>query len=145
MANTYKNEQLLTKDELLYLSCRFLVNNYLKQNNFEIENGFPRKAYPNIVCKKDGVTYGIVVIPSVFPNYEIMTDNFRIKTVDVSKKENAVALFAPVGLKSNDEERASQQVILKTDDFKVYFPGFIVLTDDEKQNLEIKASEFVRL
>ena len=50
-----------------------------------------------------------------------------------------------MGLKSNDEERASQQVILKTDDFKVYFPRFIVLTDDEKQNLEIKASEFVRL
>lgn len=44
IANAYKNEQILTKDELLYLLCRFLVNNYLKQNNFEIENGFPRKA-----------------------------------------------------------------------------------------------------
>ena len=57
-------EKVLTKEELHYLACKYIVNEYLIKKGYKIGIGFPRKQYPNIVCKKDGVTYGIVVIPS---------------------------------------------------------------------------------
>lgn len=133
-----------SKDELHCLACNFIVDNYLKHNGFELASGFPRPEYPNIVCRKNGQLYGIVVIPSIFPNYEIMTDNFRIKTVELCKKENTIALFAPVGFKSKNEEAVKEKVIKKTDELTVFFPGFIVLNDNEKQNLDIKANEFVK-
>ena len=97
------------------------------------------------VCKKDDKEYGIVVLPSVYPNHEIMTDNFRLKVVELCKQHGSIALFAPVGLKSDNEENASKQVIAAGDDMKIFFPGFVVLTDEPTQKLDVKNDEYIQL
>ena len=131
-------------DELHALSCNFVVDNYLKQNGFELAEGFPRKQYPNIVCRKNGQIYGIVVIPSIFPNYEILTNEFRIDVVKLCKSQNAIALFAPVGFKAKDEKLASKSLVSKDGDFRIFFPGFVVLNEKETQNLSLKDDEYFR-
>lgn len=131
-------------DELHALSCNFVVDNYLKQNGFELAEGFPRKQYPNIVCRKNGQLYGIVVIPSIFPNYEILTNEFRIDVVKLCKSQNAIALFAPVGFKAKDEKLASKSLVSKDGDFRIFFPGFVVLNEKETQNLSLKDDEYFR-
>ena len=136
-----EQNKYFSKDELHALACNFVVESYLKKNGFELAQGYPRREYPNIICRKNGQLFGIVVVPSIYPNYEIMTDHFRIKTVELCKKQNAVALFAPVGFKSDNE---NVQSIEKNGKVKVFFPGFIVLNDNEKQNLSVKVDECYR-
>ena len=45
-----------------------------------------------------------------------------------------VALFAPVGYKSIDDERANASLVLRGDVFKTSFPGFVILTDAKHQD-----------
>lgn len=139
------NKRILTKDDLHYLACNYIVKEYLIKKGYKIGTGFPRPVYPNIVCKKDDKEYGIVVLPSVYPNHEIMTDNFRLKVVELCKQHGSIALFAPVGLKSDNEEHASKQIVVAGDDMKIFFPGFVILTDEPTQKLDVKNDEYIQL
>ena len=67
-----------------------------------------------------------------------------MKVVENAKKFDAVALYAPVGYKSIDEERAKAQLTLKGDVFQTMFPGFIVLNDQEHQDFNVKPEDLFR-
>ena len=139
-----KSEDVITLDELTIMAINYLINNVIIPHGFKIEPGFPRKDFPNIVMKRDGVIYMVVVFPSVFPSYATPNDDFRLKVVENAKKFDAVALYAPVGYRSIDEERANAQLTLKGDVFKTIFPGFIVLNDQEHQDFNLKPEDFFR-
>jgi hypothetical protein len=140
----------ITQEQLHAMAVDYITKNIILPKGFKIEPGFPRKDFPNIICKRDGTIYAIVVFPSVYPNFVAINDEFRLKIMDLCKKMEAdvnktrkekeqpetkiVALFAPVGYKSIDDARAEAQLILRGDVFKTSFPGFVVLTDAKHQD-----------
>ena len=137
-------EDKMKPEELHVMAIDYVVKNILLKKGFKIEQGFPRKEFPNIVCKKDDKVYAIVVFPSVFPNYVILRDEFRLDFVRMANEKGCIPLYAPVGYKSIDEERAKASMVLKGDVFLTTCPGFIILTDEEKQNLNVKQEDLFR-
>ena len=126
------------------MAIDYVMKKVILPKGFKLEQGFPRRDFPNIVMKKDGKIYMVVVFPSVFPNYATPNDDFRLKIVEGAKKFDAVALYAPVGYKSIDPERAKASLTLKGDVFQTTFPGFIVMNDEPTQNFQVKPEEFFR-
>ena len=137
-----KAQDVITLDELTLMAINYLMTNVIIPRGFKIEPGFPRKELPQIGVKKDGVSYGIFVIPSVYPNYVTLQDEFRIKVVEMCEKADIVPLFAPVGYKSIDEDRAKESLTLKGDVFMTTFQGFLKLTKDEKQSYALTMENF---
>ena len=131
-------------EELHIMAINFVMENCLLKKGFVIEEGFPRKEFPNIVCKKDDKTYAIIVYPSVYPHFVGLNDEFRLQFMDMCKKNNAIGLYASVGYRSIDEERAKAVLVLKGDVFQTLFPGFIVLTDEEKQDMMVPVEQLFR-
>ena len=145
-----EDKDKITQEQLHAMAVDYITKNIILSKGFKIEPGFPRRDFPNIVCKRDGVVYSIVVFPSVYPNFVAMNDEFRLKVVDLGKQmekslndnkkdplqpdAKVVSLFAPVGYKSVDDERANAQLMLRGDVFKTSFPGFVVLTDAKHQD-----------
>ncbi len=145
-----KDEDKINQEQLHAMAVDYITKNIILPKGFKIEPGFPRKDFPNIICKRDGTIYAIVVFPSVYPNFVGINDEFRLKIVDLCKQiekevnekridktlpeSKVVALFAPVGYKSIDDERAKAQLVLRGDVFKTSFPGFMILTDAKHQD-----------
>ena len=118
--------------QLLDLAIKYVVDNVLISKGFMIEQGFPRRDFPNIVCRKDGKVYSIIIIPSVYPGFKAISDSMRLKFVSLCEKQNASACFAPVGFRSEDDARANASLVLKGDVFRITFPGFLILDNREK-------------
>ena len=134
----------ISPEELHSMAIDYVMKKVILPKGFKIEQGFPRRDFPNIVMKRDGKLYMVVVFPSVFPNYVTPNDDFRMKIMEGAKKFNAVALYAPVGYKSIDEERAKASLTLKGDVFQTTFPGFIILNDEAHQDFNVKPEELFR-
>ena len=139
-----EEKDIIKQEELHSMAIDYVMKKVVLPKGFKIEQGFPRRDFPNIVMKRDGVLYMVVVFPRVFPNYVTMNDEFRLKIVEGAKKFDAIPLYAPVGYKSIDPERAKASLTLKGDVFQTTFPGFIKLTDAEKQDFNVKPEELFR-
>ena len=127
------------------MAVKYIAEQVIVQKGFKIEPGFPRMANPNIVATKDGKTYAIIVFPSVYPQFVGLSDDFRLKFVEMVKKNGGIALYAPVGYRSTDEERAKAGLALKGDVFRVTFPGFIELGEEEHLDYtKIKPEDYFR-
>lgn len=131
-------------DMFVAMATDYLMKNYILPRGFKIEDGFPRKEIPNIVMKMDGKTYAVVVAPSIYPNYRIVSHELRLKLVELCKERNVVPMMAPVGYMSIDDERAKASIALKGDVFKTSFPGFIILNDEKEQDLSLKPENLFR-
>lgn len=140
----------INQEQLHAMAIDYITKNIILPKGFKIEPGFPRKDFPNIICKRDGTIYAIAILPSVYPHFVTINEDFRSKFVDLCKKmkkdinENkekdkkdvdVIPLFAPVGYKSIDEERANASIVLRGDVFKTSFPGFVVLKDEKNQDI----------
>ena len=134
----------LQMDQLVSMAVDYLMKNVIIPKGFKIEDGFPRRELPNIVMKKDGEQYAMIVIPSIFPHYTVINDELRLKFVGICKERNVMPLMAPVGYMSIDEARAKASIALKGDVFKTTFPGFVILNDSEHQDLGIKPDNMFR-
>lgn len=141
--NIDKNE-VLGQDQIQAMAIEFIVKKVLLPKGFMIEMGFPRKDFPNIICRRDNVVYSIVVFPSVYPNFAYPSDEFRLKIMEIAKQTNSTALFAPVGYSSVDEARAKASLMLKGDVFKTSFPGFKYLTHAAHEDPKIVLDELFR-
>lgn len=140
-----KEEDKLTTQQLVAMAVKYIAEQVIVQKGFKIEPGFPRMANPNIVATKDGKTYAIIVFPSVYPQFVGLSDDFRLKFVEMVKKNGGIALYAPVGYRSTDEERAKAGLALKGDVFRVTFPGFIELGEEEHLDYtKIKPEDYFR-
>ena len=117
---------------LLDLAIKYIIDNVLIAKGFMIEQGFPRREFPNVVCRKDGKVYSIIIIPSVYPGFKAISDNMRLQFVWLCEKQNATPCFAPVGFRSEDDQRANAQLLLKGDVFRITFPGFLIFDNREK-------------
>lgn len=135
---------VLGLENLVAMATDYLMKNVVIPGGFKIDDGFPRKEIPNIVMKKDGTTYAVVICPSVYPKYTVINNDLRLKLVDACKKRNTIALMAPVGYKSIDDQRAEAGLALKGDVFKTTFPGFLVLTDEKEQSMELRPDNLLR-
>ncbi len=141
-----KEEYKLTTQELLLLAVDYVVKQYAMKNGFKVEQAMARIEYlPNIIMRKNDILYAVAVVPFVYPKYAHLNNEVRIKFVNDAKGYNAVPLFAPVGFKSIDKERAKASMALKGDLFDVLFRGFIKLTDEPNQQMLIPNNEFLRL
>lgn len=129
------DEDRLELDELKKMAIDFLIKQVLQPRGYVLEKGFPRIGYPNIICKKDDTVFAIITCGSIFPNAALMADKLRIEFVKQSEKANITPLYAAVAFASIDKDRASASIGLKGDLFKAYFPGFISLNSEEKQEL----------
>ena len=122
--------------ELLMMGIDFLIKKYAIPNGFKIEQTNAKlNMLPNVIMKRDGVVYGVAVVPFVFPKYGMLTDGARISMVKTLREQNVIPLFEPVGFTSIDKERAKAEMALKGDVFNIMFRGFIELNDEEHQNL----------
>lgn len=130
-------EDKLPLEAFLGFAVNHIVRNYAIPNGFKIDQAIGDKIgnFPNIIMKKDGVTYAVAVLPSIFPNYLTLNDSVRKEYFKVCKEHDSVALFAPVGFRSVDDERAKAGLALKGDVFNTAFNGFVQLTDEDTQNM----------
>lgn len=141
-----KEEYKLSIKELLLLAVDFVVKQFAVKNGFKIEQAKASVEYlPNIVMKKNDKLYAVAVVPFVYPNYGYLKDEARINMVKLVKGYNATPLFAPIGFKSIDSERANAGLALKGDLFDIIFRGFLVLTEEENQKMIVDNKEFTLL
>jgi hypothetical protein len=156
---TIDEKDKINQEQLHAMAVDYITKNIIIPKGFKIEPGFPRKDFPNIICKRDGVIYAIAIFPSVYPHFVAMNEEFRAKYVELCKtmKKNineskeegkpdveVVPLFAPVGYKSIDDERANASIVLRGDVFKTSFPGFVVLKDEKNQDIIPAHNELFR-
>ena len=134
----------ISNSELADMAITYIMKNIIIPKGFKIEQGFPGKEVPNIICKRDGIVYAIMVVPSLFPDYITINDEFRLKLVSACLEHNTVPLYAPIGYKSIDEERAKAKLALKGDVFLTSFPGFVKLTNNEKQDFSFTDDNLFR-
>ncbi len=129
---------VLNLENLIAMATDHLMKSVVIPGGFKVEDGFPRKEIPNIVMKKDGKSYAVVICPSVYPRYTVVNNELRLKLVEACKARDTIALMAPIGYKSIDDQRAEAGLALKGDVFKTTFPGFLILTDEKEQDMELK-------
>ena len=127
------------------MAIDYVCKNVLAKNGYLFYKGFPRLEFPNVVVTKDDKNYGIVILPSVFPNVTGINDEFRLAVVESCKKNNCTPLYGTVGYKSIDEARAKAGMMLKGDVFYTSFPGFVLLTAEEHQNLQVPKDQLIQL
>ncbi len=138
-----KEEQKLSFQDLLVLGVDYIVKQFALKRGFKIEVAQANiQKLPNIVLKRNDVLYAIAVVPFVYPNYAYLKDEIRIQLVHNVKAYNAIPLYAPIGFRSTDSERAKASMALKGDTFDILFRGFIQLNDKESQNLIVENTEF---
>lgn len=126
----------LTVQDLMLMGIDFFIKKYAIPNGFKIEQTNAKLSLlPNVIMKKDGLVYGIAIVPFVYPKYGMLTDGARISMVKTLKEQNVIPLFAPIGFISTDKDRAKAEMALKGDLFNIMFRGFIELNDSEHQNL----------
>ena len=140
-----QEEDILKMEDLHKMAIDYVCKNVLAKNGYLFYKGFPRLEFPNVVVTKDDKSYGIVILPSVFPNVTGINDEFRLKIVESCKANKVTPLYGTVGYKSIDPDRARAQMMLKGDVFYTSFPGFVLLTDEEKQNLQVSKDELIQL
>ena len=67
-----EEKDIIQQEELHAMAVDYVVKNVLIPKGFKLEQGFPRRQFPNIVCKRDGELYCIVVFPSVFQHNKLL-------------------------------------------------------------------------
>lgn len=134
----------IPSDELMSMAVDYIMKNIIIAKGFKIEPGFPRPQYPNIMCKRDGIKYSMIIIPCIYPQFVTIDDESRINFVKTCKENNVIPLYAAIGYRSYDEERAKAGLILRGDIFITTFPGFIVLNDEKKQSFDVSKTEIFR-
>ena len=142
--NNIDEKDIIDLEMQVAMATDYLMKNIIIPRGFKVDDGFPRKEIPNIVMKRDGVTYAVVICPSLYPHYTYVNDELRLKLVGICKERNITPLMAPIGYKSIDDERANQGLALKGDVFKTTFPGFLILTDEEKQDMRLDPEKLFR-
>ena len=126
----------ITTPELLAMGINYIIDNYAIPNGFKVEAVKAQLGvFPNLVLKRNDIIYAIVVVPFVYPQYSYVKDEVRLKMVEFVKSYDGIPLFAPIGFKSTDTERALASMMLKGDTYDILFRGFIKLTEQEHQEL----------
>ena len=126
-----------TIKELIMMSNDFIEKVFIAQNGYKFEgHAAEPNALPNIIMSKDGKTYAVAVVPSVYPRGALLRPEVKIQFYNKCKENGAIALYTPVILASKDPERRKAECLLKGDLLQFLWKGFIVLDDDPEQDLK---------
>jgi hypothetical protein len=123
--------------DLLMMCNDFIEKVFLAQNGFKLEgHAAEPNALPNIIMSKDGKTYAVAVVPSVFPKGALLKPEVKVAFYNKAKENGAIPLYTPVILASKDPARRQAECLLKGDLLSFLWRGFIVLDDDPNQDLK---------
>ena len=120
----YKEEDLMTQEELLDFAMQIVKQFELDKNGFELISANNKIGfYPNFVVKKDDILSFILVKADIAPRMPELTVEDRRIMLEQSKKFNAKPLYAPVGFGSTDSDRFDKSLALRGDEYYCNYVG----------------------
>ena len=120
----YKEEDIMTKEELLDFAMQNVKTFEFDRNGYEIVSANNSiKVYPNFVVKKNGKLFFVLVKVDIAPNMPELTNEDKKIMIEQAKKFNAIPMFAPVGLGAADPERFEKSLALRGDAFYCNYVG----------------------
>ncbi len=120
----YKDEDLMTDEEMLDFAMQNVKNFELDKNNYEIISANNKVGiYPNFVVKKDNILYFILVKVEIAPKMPSLTTQDKEIMIKQSEKFNAIPMFAPVGFGSSDPDRFDKSIALRGDGYYCNYVG----------------------
>ena len=136
-------DDILMPLDILKLCMRFTVEHILVPNDYKIVGlREDLNNFPHITAEKEGKTYGIVVLPEIFPHFGAVPTDFRMQYVEACGKHNVVPVLCPILIHSQDKERAEKSILLKGDVFRLANIGQLILTDEETQEINPQTLTF---
>ena len=121
----YEKEDLMSKKEILDFAIDIVLQFGTQKDGYNVISVDNKiNAYPNIILKKDGKTFYVLVRGDDVHLQPTITENEKNLLIDISKKENAIPLFASVGIGSTDPDRFDAKLLLRNDGFYANFIGF---------------------
>ncbi|NPA36225.1 MAG: hypothetical protein GXO47_05195 [Chlorobi bacterium] len=119
-------EQQLTDDELHFLGIK-VVYKAMIDEGYEVLQ--VRKEYdinPQILAKKDGIRYFIVVRTARYPDMGVLKPEVAARVLKHAKKNKATCLFAPVGIaNANGENDEEMKYPIRNGEYYINFKGFL--------------------
>lgn len=136
-------KDVLTYQEILRICIKFVLDKIIVPKNYKVLgiNDDPQK-FPNITVEKDGMKYGLVVVPNKFPLFAAIKADFRITYVKGCEEHNIIPVFCPVLIYSVDKDRAAKSIFLRGDLFNARNVGQQILNKEEKQEITPQTLNF---
>lgn len=124
----YSDTDILSGIEL-HAFCTNLVAQAMQNEGYTIEGVILNDAPTQVIANKSGKRYFVIVAGDVFPNEGKISFTMKKRFSDFCKRENAIPMFASVGIMSIDSQRAATGLALKFDGYNVKYTGNEDLTN----------------
>lgn len=143
MSLTNKNLKPMTKQAMWDIGTETVIE-YLKKNNYQIEGARSnRSTYPNIVAKKNGKLYGILIDANEVRKQPSYSVKGTFDMLRFARNFDAIPMYASIGIGSANHKRFDAQVLIDGDPegYYVNFTGLekieyepsVILTKEEKR------------
>lgn len=127
----YEKEDLMSKREILDFSIEIVLQFGTEKEEYNvvsIDNKITSN--PNIILEKGGKIYYVLVRGDDVHSQPTITQSEKNLLIENSKKNDAIPLFASVGIGSVDPERFEAKLLLRNDEFYANFVGYEELEVD---------------
>lgn len=126
----YKESDLMKKSELLEYAMNTYIDIELKNSGYEIiSKSCDSSEMINYTCEKYDDKICIFVKCAIAPDFPVITKEEKSQMLSISKEQDAICYFAPVGLASFDEKRKDASLALRGDRFRYRYRGLKLITD----------------
>lgn len=131
----YEKEDLMSKREILDFSIDIVLQFGTEKDGYEVISVDNKiNANPNIVLKKEGKLYYVLVRGDDVHHQPTINENEKNILIENSIKANAIPLFASVGIGSTDPLRFEAKLLLRNDGFYANFTGYEEIKCTENNN-----------
>lgn len=121
----YENEDLMSKKEILDFSIDIVLQFGTDNDGYKVVSVDNKiKANPNIILEKEGKIYYVLVRGDDVHSQPSITEDEKNLLIETSKRDNAIPLFASVGIGSTDPKRFDSKLLLRNDGFYANFEGY---------------------
>lgn len=132
----YEKEDLMSKREILDFSIDIVLQFGTEKDGYEIISVDNKiNANPNIILKKEGKLYYVLVRGDDVHQQPTISENEKNILIENSIKAKAIPLFASVGIGSTDPLRFETKLLLRNDSFYANFTGYEEIKYAETENL----------
>ncbi len=127
----YEKEDLMSRKEILDFSIEIVLQFGAQKEGYNVTRVDNKiNANPNLILEKDGKTYYVLVRGDDVHSQPIITESEKNLLIENSKKDNAIPLFASVGIGSVDPDRFEAKLLLRNDEFYANFVGYEEIETD---------------
>ena len=113
----------------LHAFCANAVAGWMQENNYEIEGAMLNRTPTQIFSRKDGRNVKAIVAGAVYPDQGRISYRIKKEYTDYCLNNDAIPMFASVGIMSHDPDRAAAGLALKYDGYYFNFTGLVDLTN----------------